>query len=668
VPPGKSSVASVTIEGTHDVDTDDLDDKIATRASPRFLGMFRGIVYEHETFDRHALRRDLLRIERWLVARGYHEAHVKVARVVENGDKVHVTLEVEQGPAVIVDATNIEGADGIEKDAQERVRERIASVLAIGAPLDEDKLAEAEKAAVHALTANGYAQAKVTRRAEVDLATHKALLFFSVEPGARAVFGPVKFEGLQELPESVVRKIFGIDEGDTYSSDDIDEGRKQLLDLGVFASVDVEADTTTPGIVPLVVRAEPGKLRAVLTGVGFQLDSLKTDVHATLGWQNSNFFGGLRKFEVRVKPGIVFYPTRFPALDAPTKILAEEKLTATLRQPAFVERRTTAVTRAEYNIFPVILPVATANVIGYHELHFTGALERTFGKLFVSPEYGFQANFPFDYVGRTTNVDTLLISYAEISTFLDLRDDPIKPTRGWYFGNELQGAGGLLGGDANDVRIMPEARAYLPLPKKVVLAARLAFGFLFPFNYAKLSQENFRNPGPSRAEPAAKDYQLLFFRGLFGGGPTSNRGYPLRAIGPHDNIPYLSPAGQTSVAGGCNPSDPACLLPTGGLSRWEASIELRFVVTGPVAAAFFCDAGDVSPFVLDIRPNRPHLSCGAGGRYDTPVGPIRLDVGYRIPYLQYPGGPPGGTVVGEREPELLFGAPIAIAFGIGEAF
>jgi outer membrane protein insertion porin family/translocation and assembly module TamA len=291
----------------------------------------------------------------------------------------------------------------------------------------------------------------------------------------------------------------------------------------------------------------------------------------------------------------------------------------------------------------------------------------------VSPEYGFQANFPFDYVGRTTNVETLFISYGEIFTHLDLRDDPIKPTRGWYFANELQGAGGILGGDANDVRITPEARAYLPLPKKVVLAFRFALGFLYPFNYARLSQENFRNPGPSRAEPAAKDYQLLFFRGFFGGGPTSNRGYPLRAIGPHDNIPYLSPAGQSSIAGGCNPSDPACLLPTGGLSRWEASIELRFIVSGPVAAAIFCDAGDVSPFVFDIRPDRPHLSCGAGGRYDTPVGPIRLDVGYRVPYLQYPGGPPGGTVQsaserGEREPDLLFGAPIAIAFGIGEAF
>ena len=173
-------------------------------------------------------------------------------------------------------------------------------------------------------------------------------------------------------------------------------------------------------------------------------------------------------------------------------------------------------------------------------------------------------------------------------------------------------------------------------------------------------------PGATRAAAAARDYQLLFFRGFFGGGPTSNRGYPLRGVGPHDYIPYLSPAGQSGVAGTCaleDQNNPACYLPTGGLSLWEANAEVRFVVSGPFSTAVFCDAGDVSPFSVDIRLNRPHLSCGGGARYDTPVGPNRFDVGYRIPGMQYPRG-----ASFELEPALLLGMPIAIAFGIGEAF
>jgi outer membrane protein assembly factor BamA len=239
----------------------------------------------------------------------------------------------------------------------------------------------------------------------------------------------------------------------------------------------------------------------------------------------------------------------------------------------------------------------------------------------------------------------------------------VKTRKGLWIGSEFQRAGSILQGDADDFKMQPEVRGYIPLPKKMVLALRSSLGFLFPFNYGEFAQINFRQRGPSRLQAASRDYQILFFRGFFGGGPTSNRGYPLRAIGPHDLIPYLSPAGQSSTAGGCNPADPGCLLPTGGLSLWEANVELRFIVADAFSAATFCDSGDVSPFRVDIRLDRPHLSCGAGGRYDTPVGPIRLDVGYRIPGMQY-----FSRDDFEGDPDELFGLPIAISFAIGEAF
>ncbi|MDF2695604.1 MAG: outer membrane protein assembly factor YaeT precursor [Labilithrix sp.] len=667
VPSGKKAVASVSIEGTHDIDDEDLEDSIATRESSRFLGIFDGVIYEYEIFDQYALRRDLQRIERYLRAQGFYDAHVYAARVETQGNKVRVTIGVDQGEPVLVDSIAIAEKTPVDEKTRQAIRTAIATVLRIGHRLEEEKFANSESAAVKGLTSTGHAAAKVTRQAEVDLGTHRARLVYTVDPGPLGKFGPVKFEGLGDLPPGPVRRIFGVEEGHRYSSQEIAEGRQALLDLGVFASIDIEEDLAEferSQVVPITVKAQPAKLRALLLGGGVELDSLKTDAHVQAGWQNSNFLGGLRKLDLRYKPGIVLYPTRFPKLLPPTDPLYEHRLAATLRQPAFVEKRTTGFARTEYNVYPVLLPQPTEDVLGYHELRGEVGVERTLlGKLYVSPEYDLQANFPFDYIGRVEGVDTLLISYVAIVTHLDFRDSAVKPRRGVYIGNELQFAGGPLQGDANDVRVQPEIRGFIPLPKKITLALRGSVGFLFPFNYAKFSQINFENPGPSRAEESARDYQLLFFRGFFGGGPTSNRGYPLRGVGPHDLIPYLSPAGQSGAAGGCNPNDPACLLPTGGLSMWEANAEVRFVVSGPFATAVFCDAGDVSPFSVSIRLNRPHLSCGAGARYDTPVGPIRLDIGYRIPGLQYPKGS-----LFELEPTPLFGLPMAIAFGIGEAF
>jgi outer membrane protein insertion porin family/translocation and assembly module TamA len=81
---------------------------------------------------------------------------------------------------------------------------------------------------------------------------------------------------------------------------------------------------------------------------------------------------------------------------------------------------------------------------------------------------------------------------------------------------------------------------------------------------------------------------------------------------------------------------------------------------------------DVSPHPTDIRLSYLHTSTGLGVRYDTPVGPIRLDLGYRIQPLQVLGYANEKDVYAQDTtaglPPTLFGIPMAIAFGIGEAY
>ncbi|HEX4446399.1 MAG TPA: BamA/TamA family outer membrane protein, partial [Polyangiaceae bacterium] len=118
--------------------------------------------------------------------------------------------------------------------------------------------------------------------------------------------------------------------------------------------------------------------------------------------------------------------------------------------------------------------------------------------------------------------------------------------------------------------------------------------------------------------------------------------------------------------------NPQCSVPIGGFSLWEASAEVRFDISGPFGAAVFCDTGGVSPNVLDLDFETLRLSCGGGVRYDTPVGPIRLDVGYRIAPLQNLGFPDENAAHAANPTIGIasrpFGAPIGINFGIGEAF
>jgi outer membrane protein insertion porin family/translocation and assembly module TamA len=232
----------------------------------------------------------------------------------------------------------------------------------------------------------------------------------------------------------------------------------------------------------------------------------------------------------------------------------------------------------------------------------------------------------------------------------------------------------------------------VPLGPKVTFASRASVGFLVASNYGNVVQEHLNDAvTPANEQSRVSDIETVFFRGFFSGGPTSNRGFPLRGVAPHGIVPFLNPAtASQQAATSCDPQaqnyDPSstnCSIPIGGFTLWEFSNEVRFQIKGPISGATFCDMGDVSPRQLGqpqaFRLDHLHLSCGLGGRYDTPVGPLRVDVGYRVQPLQVLGYANetaaynadhsngvqptffGGSSLGS-------GIPIAIAIGIGEAY
>jgi outer membrane protein insertion porin family/translocation and assembly module TamA len=351
-----------------------------------------------------------------------------------------------------------------------------------------------------------------------------------------------------------------------------------------------------------------------------------------------------------MRPGIVLYPTRLNQLTPPEHYLPELRLLATLRQPGFLEARTSGSLRAEYDIYSVLDALSDgSNVLGYREAKLTGALERPFGRhLRAQLSQNVQTNTPFAYVGEVgEGLNALVISYTELLPSCDFRDQILSPHRGVRLLLPLQLAG--LGGDAADFRLQPELTAFVPLGSDWVWGWRASIGMLFPFNYG-------------RAATSGRDAQILFFRGFFAGGPTSNRGYPPRGIGPHGPLPFLYIEGMSRCdVAQSNPDD--CVVPLGGFTLWEASSELRYSLEGPLDLALFCDAADVSEHRSTFTLTRPHLSCGPGLRYATPVGPLRLDLGVRVPGLQNTSGPSP-----EPEPPEILGLPIAIAIGIGQAF
>lgn len=679
VPKGSSAVDHLTIRGNDEVATADIEGKIATSASPKFLGLFRGVIYDYQLFDKNVLARDLERVERYYKARGFYEAKARAGRVIQTSDKhVEVTIEVEEGPRVVIGEVRLEGAEALEGEDANRVKVALETSVEVGDPFEEETYDEAEKGMKRALTNRGYAWAKVVRRADVDLLTHKATLVFSATTGPKAKFGTYKVVGLKELEEAPVRKAIDIDPGDRFSTAKLDRAREAVLGLGTFGSVTIEPILPDPipadAVVNLVVTLEEQKLRSVVIGGGVELDAIKTQGHLHVGWEDKNFLGGFRRFTVDAKPGVVMYPTRIPTFQPPKSALPEEKLTVSLRQPGFIEARTNGVVTQQLNTYPVLLSPKydpEAPVLGFLEYRGAAGIERRFRRWFISPTYNFQYNLPFAYEGTLDSaLSGIIVSFIDARLHVDLRDDRIRPHKGIYLENDFQFAG--LGGDALDFRIQPQVRGYIPIGKKVTIALRGTVGFLFPLNYGDMAELARRvDPAKLDRNQLVRDIQLTYLRGFFSGGPSSNRGYPLNAVGPHGVVPFLNPdLQQRALAQACDLNNPnynevRCGAPLGGMSLWEASLEVRFPIVDPLGGTVFCDASDVSADLITLRFDYPHLSCGAGLRVDTPIGPIRADVGVRIPGAQFPSDIDPRT---EGDPGSTLGAPLAISVGVGEAF
>lgn len=670
VPPGRLVVDSVRVRGQGGVSEGDVEEKLATARSPKFLGLFSGVAFDYELFDPHVLERDLARVERFYQARGYYEAKARAGRVEQRGDGVSITILVDEGPLVRLGHITPRGLDELPIRDTAAVLSRLHELLPEGDAFDEDDFTAAEVAIRRTLTERGYAYATVQGEAEVDLVRQIADISFDIRPGKRARFGPITIEGLGDLPEEPVRRALALREGARYSSAQLDSAQRAALDLGVFSAVEAQPDLSQPGaeIVPVKVSVVPTKLRTLRLGGGTELDVIRTDVHLNLGWEHRNFLGGMRRFSVDLKPGIVFYPTKLPDLALPTRYLPESKARIELRQPGFLEPRTAGVLRGEANIYPVLLSPQydeDAPILGYRELKGALGVDRMFarGKVYASLFYNLQTSYPFTYRGvLDSSLSSVVISYLDLRTHLDLRDNAIHPHEGIFLGNDLQVAGGFLGGDTRDIRIQPEARAYVPISRDVTFAVRGTTGLLFPSSYGGSLGDTVPDP---------RDAQLVYFRAFFSGGPSSNRGYPFRGIGPHGIVPFFHPGiALHQLATQCSDRslpnyDVVCAQPLGGMTLWEASAEVRYDVGRALSVVTFCDASDVSTGRATFRFDRPHLSCGLGFRYDTPVGPLRFDMGYRIPGMQVLDGGKGRT---EGSPPSLFGLPMAISIGIGEAF
>jgi outer membrane translocation and assembly module TamA len=193
---------------------------------------------------------------------------------------------------------------------------------------------------------------------------------------------------------------------------------------------------------------------------------------------------------------------------------------------------------------------------------------------------------------------------------LDHRDDVVDPTTGTFLSAETSMASRATGGQVGFLKTYVQGYWFKPMPgaPRVVLATRASLGLADGFQREVSPTDAAGRPidGPPEIVedlPASERF--------FAGGDTTIRGFALDTVGVPKTI-----------------SDRG--FPRGGNAVLIVNGEVRLPVWKDVGAAVFVDGGNVFERVTDFNVGELRGSMGFGVRYKSPIGPIRLDLGFKL--------------------------------------
>ncbi|MBX7187606.1 MAG: BamA/TamA family outer membrane protein [Vicinamibacteria bacterium] len=424
-------------------------------------------------------------------------------------------------------------------------------------------------ALVTSLRDDGYVDAKVEATAEFSDDRRTVAVSFHVTPGPRVRVGRILVVGLEVTKPVVVLRESRLKEGDFLSFQKLLDTQSSLSATGLFSSVQVRELTNASDQRDLIIEVTEGPRTTVTPGLGYQ----KTE-----SWRVS---AELTRLNVSGRGRTMSAILR-------SSLAGSKKAVLALTEPyAFGRRQTVRV-------------------------QFYGEDDRSRGA-FDFQRVGFQAETPFPVPGGsiiakytfqktlTRNVET---DCAEIDRTLcdgkvsgpslayvhDTRNDPINPRRGTVYSMETLFSAAALGGDS-----FVKGTAFLAHYEEVragtVIAGAARIGLARAFG------TSVELPLPER---------------FFAGGPSVMRAFNTDEVGP-----------------GYYNAD-SVFVPNGGNALLALALEARVDLVRGFGFQVFGETGNVFPTTNAMRLSDLREVAGVGLNWQSPVGPIRLDWGFKL--------------------------------------
>jgi translocation and assembly module TamA len=521
------------------------------------------------------------------------------------GSHAPVQVTVETGPLFHLGRVTIEG----EVSAQARA----AFALQSGAPAVAAAVLAAGQRLLDAVEEEGHAFARLDEPVAYQ-AAHEPLLdvTFTITPGPVYRLGAIQFEGLKRLHPAYLQKRLKLHPGEQYSPSRIERARTDLLALGTFSGISVrlpkQADAEGGGTLPVTFDVQERKRHAVSLNAAYSSD-LGGSGGAT--WTDRNVFGNAEQLNLTANI------TNLGGSDTTGR---GYDLGAQLNKPDFLKSDQTL----QFNLTAI-----KQDLIAYNQTAQIGGVSVT-RKLSPAWSVGlgvsleqetiFQpaANF---YAGATSYYTLIALPLTAKYDSTALSNPLSDPLHGMRLAlsvapTESLGRPGAQPAANNPTSPQQSAADHTFV---VLQASGSTYLDLARFGWTPNGRSVFAVRGLWAEAHGAGQFSLPPDQRFYAGGSSTVRGYKYQSVGPNFQAPPPPPP----------PAVPPTLpppVPTGGTSLVAAGAEFRQRLWNDFGSAVFVDAGKVT---TDPHPLEGRLSVGygAGLRYYTPIGPIRLDIG-----------------------------------------
>ena len=520
---------------------------------------------------RRLYERAIAQAEKSLEAYGYFSVKV-TGDLKESGGNYVAALHVAAGEPTRVATLDIR-IDG-DAEGQTDVRKALANFLpAKGQPLDQASYEKSKATLQAALFADGYLDAElVTHQVEVTRSANSADIHLAWKVGSRYRLGATSFEGGQ-FSDALLERYIPWHEGDFYTQGQLLGFQQRLIDADYFSIVQVQPDTehAHDGIVPIKVMLAPAK-RTIYTGGVFIGTDTGPGVRGGIQRRWINSRGHKMSLDALVA-------TRLKTASAQYTIPLAGYDNHTLSFGAnYRNENTDAATSRTFGL------AATDSKL-WNGWTRTAGLKFLTGNFKVANIYG----------------DSTLL-YPEVSLSRKKADDPMFVRDGWSLAMSARaGASGLLS-DTSFAQTSADAKWIRGLGERSRFIARGSLGATWTDDFDKLPPE------------------LRFFAG----GDRSIRGYTYQSIGPP--LPAAEvPIAQAQCA--AHPKRTCQDLVIGGKYLAVASAEYEYYFKPNWGVATFVDTGDA---FTSFDSYRQKIGTGIGLRWRSPVGLVRVDLGFPV--------------------------------------